>query len=241
LPGYLYSTSPQGVYVNLFHSSTLDWHLEDGTGLRIAQQTEYPWKGAVDFTVDPARAAEFSLFVRIPAWSDGTSVEVNAPPPFSGRQDNTPKAGEYFEIHRRWQPGDKVHIEFDMRPRLVRANPLVREDAGRVALERGPLVYCLEQPDQPGFSLLDATLLDDGSSFVSEFQPDLLGGVLVLKHRGTVVDHPFSSEPLYRAFRERVERPGNVVTLTFIPYYAWANREPSRMEVWVPYVTAGAE
>jgi DUF1680 family protein len=241
LPGYLYSTSPQGVYVNLFHSSTLDWHLENGTGVRIAQQTEYPWKGAVDFTVDPAGPAEFSLFVRIPAWSDGTSVEVNAPPPFSARQDNAPKAGEYFEIHRRWQPGDKVHIEFEMRPRLVRANPLVREDAGRVALERGPLVYCLEQPDQPGFSLLDATLLDDGSSFVGAFQPDLLGGVLVLKHRGTVVDHPFSSEPLYRAFRERVERPGNVVKLTFIPYYAWANREPSRMEVWVPYVTAAAE
>jgi DUF1680 family protein len=73
LPGYMYSTSPQGVYVNLFHSSTLDWHLENGTGIRIAQQTEYPWKGAVDFTVDPAGPAEFSLFVRIPAWADGTT------------------------------------------------------------------------------------------------------------------------------------------------------------------------
>jgi DUF1680 family protein len=160
--------------------------------------------------------------------------------PFSTRQD-TPKPGEYFEIHRRWSPGDKMHIEFEMKPRLVRANPLVREDAGRVALERGPLVYCLEQPDQPGFNLLDAALLDDGTGFVSAFQPDLLGGVLVLKRHGTVVDRPFSSEPLYRPFRERVERPGKVVALTFIPYYAWANREPSRMEVWVPYTTVGTE
>ena len=240
LPGYLYSTGPKGVYVNLFHTSTLDWQLENGTGIRIAQQTEYPWKGAVDFTVAPARTAEFSLFVRIPAWSDGTTVGVAVPAPFSTRQD-TPKAGEYFEIHRRWSPGDKVHIEFAMRPRLVRANPLVREDAGRVALERGPLVYCLEQPDQPGFNLLDASLLDDGTGFVSHFQPDLLGGVLVLKHRGSVVDRPFSSEPLYRPFREQVERPGTVVALTFIPYYAWANREPSRMEVWVPYTTVGTE
>jgi hypothetical protein len=240
LPGYMYSTSPRGVYVNLFHTSTLDWHLENGTGIRIAQQTEYPWKGAVDFTVDPASAAEFSLFVRIPAWSDGTTVAITAPPPFAERHDQ-PKPGEYFEIHRRWEPGDKVHLEFAMAPRLVRANPLVREDAGRVALERGPLVYCLEQPDQPGFNLLDATLLDDGSSFVSGFQPDLLGGVLVLKHHGTVVDSPFSGEPLYRAFREQVERPGKVVALTFIPYYAWANRGPSRMEVWVPYTTAGTE
>jgi DUF1680 family protein len=194
----------------------------------------------VDFTVDPASAADFSLFVRIPSWADGTNVEVKVPAPFSARED-APKPGEYFEIHRRWSPGDKVRIEFEMKPRLVRANPLVREDAGRVALERGPLVYCLEQPDQPGFSLPDVTLLDDGSSFASDFQPDLLGGILVLKHRGTVVDHPFSGEPLYRAFGEHVERPGTVVSLTFIPYYAWANREPSRMEVWVPYVTVGAE
>jgi DUF1680 family protein len=123
----------------------------------------------------------------------------------------------------------------------VRANPLVREDAGRVALERGPLVYCIEQPDQPGFNLFDASLLDDGSSFVSAFQADLLGGVTVVKHRGSVVDRPFSGEPLYRPFRERVERPGKVEELTFIPYYAWANRGPSNMEVWVPYVTVGSE
>ncbi len=236
LPGYMYNTSAQGIYVNLFHSSTLDWHLENGAGVRIAQQTEYPWKGAVDFTVDPATATEFSLFVRIPAWADGTTVTADG---WSIRE--VPKAGEYFEIHRRWAAGDKVHVTFDMKPRLVRANPLVREDAGRVALERGPLVYCLEQPDQPGFNLFDASLLDDGSSFAGEFKADLLGGVMVLRHRGSVVDRPFSSEPLYRPFGERVERPGKVETLTFIPYYAWANREQSNMEVWVPYTTVGRE
>jgi DUF1680 family protein len=236
LPGYMYGTSPQGVYVNLFHSSELNWHLENGTGIRLAQHTEYPWKGAVDLTVDPARAAEFSLFVRIPAWADGTTITGD-----SGQFREAPKPGEYFEIHRRWAPGDKLHIAFEMKPRLVRANPLVREDAGRVALERGPLVYCLEQPDQPGISLFDASLLDDGSGFESAFQPSLLGGIMVLKHRATVVDQPFSSEPLYRAFGEHVERPGKVVSLTFIPYYAWANRGPSNMEVWVPYTTARAE
>ncbi len=240
LPGYMYATGAQGVYVNLFHTSTLDWHLEDGTGVRVAQQTEYPWQGAVDFTVDPAHPAEFSLFVRIPAWADGSAIDVRAPAPFSPRQD-TPRAGEYYEIRRRWQPGDHVHIEFPMTPRLVRANPLVREDAGRVALERGPLVYCLEGADQIGFSLFDASLLDDGSSFTSTFEAGLLGGVLVLKHRGSVVDHPFSGEPLYRPFREKVERPGTVVALKFIPYYAWANRGQSSMEVWVPYNTVGGQ
>src|SRR5579871_1308026 len=240
LPGYMYATNAQGVYVNLFHNSTLDWKLEDGTGIRVAQQTEYPWKGAVDFKVDPAHAAEFSLFVRIPNWADAGAVTVNAPEPFAARKDAM-RPGEYFEIHRRWQAGDQVHVDFGMRAKLVRANPLVREDAGRVALERGPLIYCLEQPDQLGFNLFDASLLDDGSNFAEEFRPDLLGGVLVLKHRGTAVDKPFSGEPLYRSFREKVERPGSVVPLTFIPYYAWANREISRMEVWVPYVTVGGE
>ncbi len=236
LPGYMYAISPEGVYVNLFHNSTLDWHLENGIGIRVAQQTEYPWKGAVDLTVDPARAAEFSVFVRIPAWAGAAAVTADG---WSLRE--TPKPGEYFAIHRRWEPGDKVHVVFEMKPRLVRANPLVREDAGRVALERGPLVYCLEQPDQPGFNLFDASLLDDGSNFVSAFEADLLGGIIVLKHRGTVVDQPFSSEPLYQAFGQHGERPGKVVALTFIPYYAWANREQSRMEVWVPYTTVGAE
>ena len=240
LPGYLYGTNAKGVYVNLFHSSTLDWHLEDGTALQITQQTEYPWKGAVDFTVNPAHDADFSLFLRIPAWAGGTGVSMKAPAPFAARLDE-PKPGEYFEIHRRWQPGDKVHVDFELRPRLVRANPLVREDAGRVALERGPLVYCLEQPDQPTFNLFDASLLIDGTGFVSEFHPDLLGGVLLLKHHGTVVDVPFNGEPLYRGFREQIERSGKKVALTFIPYYAWANRAPSRMEVWVPYTTVGSE
>ena len=239
LPGYIYATSREGVYVNLFHNSTLDWHLENGTGLRVTQQTEYPWKGTVDFTVDPAQTAEFSIFVRIPGWANAAEVSVRAPAPFSPRGE--PKPGEYFEIHRRWEPGDKVHIDFQPRPRLVRANPLVREDAGRVALEYGPLVYCLEQPDQLQFNLFDASLLDDGSSFVSEFKPDLLGGILMFKHRGTVVDQPFANEPLYRPFAEQVQRPGRVEMLTFIPYYAWANREIARMEVWVPYTTLGTE
>ena len=164
LPGYMYSTSAQGRVCEPIPQFDAGLALRRRTGVRVAQQTEYPWKGAVDFTVDPAHAAEFSLFVRIPAWAAGTTVEVKAPAPFAAREE-APKPGEYFEIHRRWSPGDKVHIEFAMTPRLVRANPLVREDAGRVALERGPLVYCLEQPDQPGFNLMDASLLDDGSSF----------------------------------------------------------------------------
>ncbi len=156
LPGYLYSVGPKGVYVNLFHNSRLDWHLENGAAVKIAQRTEYPWKGAPEISVDPAAPTEFSLFVRIPGWTEGETVGVKAPEPFATRKE-TPRAGTYFEIHRKWQPGDKVEIDFGLHPHLVRANPLVREDAGRVAVERGPLVYCLEKQDQQGVSLFDAS------------------------------------------------------------------------------------
>jgi DUF1680 family protein len=236
LPGYMYATGPKGVYVNLFHNSTLNWHLEDGTGIRIAQQTEYPWKGTVEFTVDAEHAEEFSLFVRIPEWADGATVKAGG---WSFHEP--PKAGEYFEIRRRWEHGDKVLVEFPIHPRLVRANPLVREDAGRVAVERGPLVYCLEQPDQPDLNLFDASLLVNGPAFLGEYRADLLGGVVVLKHHGVMVERPFENEPLYQAFKQENEGPGKKVVLTFIPYYAWANRGNSKMEVWIPYTEAGAE
>jgi len=237
LPGYLYATSAQGVYVSLFHNSRLDWHLEDGTAIKIAQETEYPWKGAVTLAIDPVKAAEFSVFVRIPGWARAADVKVK-PPRFATRdpQRNPPQPGQYYEIHRRWSPGDRVEIDFGVQPRMIRANPLVREDAGRVAVERGPLVYCLEQPDQPGFQLSDASLLMDGSMFAGEFERDVLGGVVVVRHRGVAVEKPLSDEPLYSVFQER-ERPGRNVVLTFIPYYAWANRGPAAMEVWVPFAT----
>ncbi len=235
LPGYMYGTSPRGVYVHLFHNSDLDWRLEDGAGLRIAQRTEYPWKGTVDLTVNPAHAAEFSLFVRIPNWADGTAIRVRGAAPANAR------GGEYYEIRRRWEPGDTVHVEFAMRPRLVRANPLVREDVGRVAVERGPLVYCLEQPDQPDSNLFDLSLTGGGSGFDSEWRADLLGGVLVLRHAGLASERSLAGEPLYAALEAARPAPGKKVVLTFIPYYAWANRGPSRMEVWVPYTPAAAE
>jgi DUF1680 family protein len=129
-----------------------------------------------------------------------------------------------------------VHLRLDLRPRLTESNALVRENTGRVAVERGPLVYCLEQADQPGgHSVFDLSLAP--GAFESEFKPDLLGGVTVLRHAGRASAQPLAGQPLYQPAARR-EAPGyRPVTLTFIPYYAWANREPQAMEVWVPQAT----
>jgi len=237
LPGYLYATSPAGVYVNLYHASTLDWHLEDGTGLKLVQRTKYPWDGDITLKVSPAKPATFTLYLRIPAWSSKAAVSVDGKP-----APGKPKAGEYFALHHEWTGESTVHLQLDMTPRLAAANPLVAEDYGRVAVQRGPLVYCLEQVDQESrgslfdFALSASTGPNEG--FTAELRPDLLGGVVLLKHPGIVSAKPFADEPLYRTF-ERAPGESREIGLTFVPYYAWANRIPGEMEVWIPYAAGG--
>ena len=230
LPGYLYTAGPRGIYANLFHTSTLDWHLEDGTALRIDQKTECPWGDTVSFTVSPAQAHEFSLFVRVPGWSAASSITVNGKP-----AEVVAKSGAYAEIRRQWSPGDKVVLNLDMQPQLLQANPLVREDTGRVAVRRGPLVYCIEQPDQKGMSSIFDASITPGGKFSSEFRKDLLGGIVVLKHDGVIAEKSLSDAPLYaRLDTGRGHAATKPVELTVVPYYAWANRGPAAMEVWIP-------
>ena len=235
LPGYLYSTSAEGLYVNMFHNSALDWRLENGTPIQVTQATKYPWDGDVTIALNPASASDFTLFVRIPEWADGTSLAVNGK-----AATGMVKQGEYFAIKRSWLAGDKVRLTLPMKPRLILANQLVRENVGRVAVERGPLVYCLEQHDYPGAeSIFDATLpvsATPAREFKSEFLADKLGGIVVLKHPGIARTKSLTQEPLYRQLETAKRKDtGRKVELTFIPYYAWANREPTSMQVWIPY------
>jgi len=238
IPGYLYSTSPAGVYVNLYHASTLDWHLEDGTGLKLAQRTKYPWDGDITLKITPAKAATFTLYLRIPGWSSKATVTLEGKP-----VPGKPKAGEYFPIHREWAGDSTVRLQLDVTPHLVAANPLVREDYGKVAVRRGPLVYCLEQMDQEDRgSIFDVVLSASAGpnwGFTSQFRPDILDGIVMLKHPGRAAAKPLSEEPLYHTLGSTPPSEGKEVNLTFIPYYAWANRLPGAMEVWIPYASGG--
>ena len=231
LPGYFYSTSRDGIYVHLYDNSELDWHLEDGTPLKIRQKTNYPWDGGVDLTVAPTAPADFTLFLRIPGWSDSAQVIVN------GKAISGAQPGAYLPIHRRWLPGDTVGLRFDMTPQLLQADARVIEDNGRVALQRGPLVYCLEQLDQPqGIALADVAVNADPSQrqqFRVEFNPNLLGGITVLHHDGAAYESSTASNALYSRYAATPPKTKSV-PLTFIPYYAWANRTPTPMQVWTP-------
>ncbi len=234
LPGYFYSTSRDGLYVHLFDNNTLDWKLESGMPVKVAQKTGYPWDGAVEIAVSPAEPVKFNLYLRIPAWSRVTSVSINGKP--AGEK---PAPGSYLAIQRQWTAGDVVRVVFDMSARAVVSNPRVQENYRRAAVERGPLVYCMEQLDQPQDAPLEQTALKLSAhpekDFTAELRKELLGGVVVLKHRGVVATPVAASLPLYSPIDAADPRPGKAVDLTFIPYYAFMNREPTGMLVWTPY------
>ncbi len=228
LPGYFYATSRDGIYVNLYHNSELDWHLEDGTPLKLTQSTSYPWAGDIKLTVTVARPSDFTLYVRWPSWASSADIQVNGRP-----ISVSDKRGAYVPIARNWNPGDTVALDFQMPPTPTVANPRVADEYGRVALQRGPLVYALEQIDQNGIALSDI-FYHSGALIAPEMRKDLLGGITVLKVSGQAAEKSLGEEPLYEPLSSALNRAKRPVNLTFVPFYAIGNREPTPMEVWVP-------
>jgi DUF1680 family protein len=229
LPGYFYAMSRDGVYVNLYHNSELDWHLEDGTPLKLVQATNYPWSGDVKVTVYPQRSAEFTVYLRWPSWAASADVQVNGQPATSGDF----KRGGYVAISRTWNRGDTVTLTLPLQPVPTVANPRAADLYGRLAMQRGPLVYTLEQMDQGG-SLLGDVFIRPSGPVTADFRKDLLGGVEILKVPGQAAERSLGEEPLYQPLASTVNQVKRPITLTFIPYYAMGNREPTPMEVWVP-------
>jgi uncharacterized protein len=231
LPGYFYSTASDGLYVHLYDNSQMKWRLHDGNALEIQQTTNYPWSGDVKIAVRPSTPGEFVVYVRIPAWSATSTVKVN------GERISDVQPGSYLPIRRRWSTNDSIELNFDMTTRLVKANPAVAEDRGRVAFQRGPIVFCMEQPDQ-----LDRERAKDFVGYIAQlngettarFDPKLLDGVMVLEHPGSVTGHS-GNKGLYFTASEKQEAQQSPTTLRLIPYYAWANRGLAAMQVWIPY------
>ena len=231
LPGYFYGASDEGVYVHLYDNSSLQWKLRDGTPLKMVQETRYPWEGGVKLTVSPAQPSEFTLFVRIPGWSRQNAVSVNGSP-LEGM-----RPGAYFPIRRRWSAGDTVELSFDMTAHMLKANPAVADDRGRVAFQRGPIVFCMEMLDQPAAGqspgLVGYTAHLDGET-TAHYDGDLLNGVMVLEHAGSIVQTAADTS-LYFPAAGAEKTTVSPTKLRLIPYYAWANRAPSPMQVWIPY------
>ncbi|HTV42851.1 MAG TPA: beta-L-arabinofuranosidase domain-containing protein [Candidatus Sulfotelmatobacter sp.] len=209
LPGYAYAQEPDAVYVNQFIGSQTTLTLND-TPVNLRQSSHYPWDGHIKISVAPARATDFTLYIRLPGWCDDPRLSLN------GRHLKDLKVVRgYACLKRRWRDGDVVELSLPMPIRRINADPRVAADVGRVALRRGPLVYCLEGVDNGGH--VRNLIIPSSTPFKVEWRPKLLGGVNVIKGSALAAD----------------TRQTTNVTFTAIPYFAQDNREAGEMEVWV--------
>jgi DUF1680 family protein len=241
LPGYVYavrgakgsegSNSP-AVYVNLFLSNTSTLAV-NGKSLTLSQQTNYPWDGEVSITVDKNSAGAVAMKIRIPGWLQNKPVPSNLYQYTDNKRlgytcsvngqsiDASTTADGYLTIDRRWKKGDKIQLHFDMEPRIVRADNRVEADRGRVAIERGPLVYCAEHPDNQ-FDVF-AALLNQQPQFRLG-KTEVAGTSIV-----TLITDAQTLD-----FDKQGKLQTTDQTLTLIPYYAWCHRGSGRMRVWLP-------
>jgi DUF1680 family protein len=218
VPGYVYAHCDDELYVNLYIGGTGKVEMDDRTAT-VTQTTNYPWGGRVNITVEPDAAEKFSVLLRIPGWArnkpvpsdlyrymnridEDVTIEVN------DRPVTIDMSKGYVRIDRAWKRGDRIALNMPMPVRRVLSHKNVEDNAGRVAVERGPIVYCAEWKDNGGRAL-DIVLADD-VKLTAEHRKDMLGAVTVITGRGS-----------------------DGRTLTLIPYYAWAHRGPGEMAVWL--------
>jgi len=230
VPGYIYATHNSDVYVNLFMANTSEVKV-NGKPVVLKQATSYPWSGDINLEVTPKSKLDFNLKVRIPGWVQGAVVPGNLYS-YTDRKtlgytlkvngqlvESTLEKG-YFSINRSWVKGDKVEIHFDMEPRTVKAHPAVEADRGKIAVERGPLVYCAEWPDND-FSVL-SVIMSKKPVFTVENKPDLLFGINQIHTNAQILSYDLSGRLVAKD-----------VKLTMIPYYAWSHRGSGEMAVWL--------
>lgn len=227
LGNYLYSTGPNDLWAHFYAQNSASLEV-DGTPVQVQLTSNYPWDGEVRLELTPEGARSFALHLRIPGWCDKWQLRVNGAAVSPGAPVNG-----YVTIDRLWQPGDVVELGLEMAVQSVWAHPAVRQMQGRLAIQRGPIVYCLEGVDQPGVENLDRIALDPAQvkGLSVEYRPELLGGVAVLRGQGSLVaNDDWDSATLYRR-----DRPSGTesVPVTAVPYCVWDNRAAGEMRVWL--------
>jgi DUF1680 family protein len=225
---YTVSQDQGGLQIHQYGDARITADLPTGDTVTLSMAGEYPWDGRVRLSVAQATGDTWALSLRIPGWCEDASVHVNGE-----TVDATPSAGGYLEIARGWQAGDTVELDLPMTPRLTEGHPWIESTRGCVAIERGPLVYCLEQADQ-GAPVYDLEI-DPAAPLSSTWQPDLLDGVTTVHGSGYSIDRSAWQGLLYRSYDAAASpSPKEPVGLTAIPVYAWANRGPNAMKIWIP-------
>ncbi len=239
IPGYVYARQGDILYVNLFASGHAETEIESNT-VRIEQETRYPWNGKVKITVEPERPGEFAVYVRIPGWARNQPVpsdlyrymnESRKKPVLkvNGRKISLDMEKGYARIRRAWKRGDWIELNLPMPVRRVLAHDKIEADAGRVALERGPIVYCAESLDNGGH--ISDIVLPDNVRLRSQFRKDLLNGITIINGNATILSYGRDGKTLKK---KRTK-------FTAIPYYAWAHRGKGEMAVWLARESSAAQ
>ena len=230
VPGYAYAHKNNDVYVNLFVSGDATIETTNNK-VKLTQQTQYPWKSAVNISVEPEKSDTFAIYVRIPGWAQNRcmpsdlyefhkAVHEEVGLKVNGKPVSLNTERGFACINRKWQKGDTIELNLPMPIRRVIAHPDVKADRGKVALQRGPIVFCLEWPDNDGKVL--NLVIPDNAKLKAEYRPDLLSGVMVITGKAQVVKRTIDGDIV----------PAREKQFTAIPYYAWAHRGRGRMTVW---------
>lgn len=221
---YIYSEADNEVFVHLYIQSEARLQIGDQQVI-LTQTTEYPWNETVRLTLQAEHVTRFALNLRIPGWCRHTEVSVNGTP--LDVSDAMTDHG-YVCIDREWEPGDELTLTLSMPVEQIESHPAVQENIGCVALQRGPIVYCTEQCDHS--YPLHQIILPRDTKFTAHFEQDLLGGVVVITGEGLVVDDKEKTQRLYRQDESLSYKPCSIKA---VPYYAWDNRQPGAMRVWI--------
>jgi len=228
---YFYSTSPNHMWVHLYAQGVASLEV-DGNEVQVRQITNYPWDGEVKLEISVDHPRTFTVSLRVPDWCDEWQLEINGV-----SESNRWVQNGYLTIERTWQDGDTLTYTMQMPIQVIKAHPSVRDLQGKFALQRGPLVYCIEGTDHPGTSLDFISVNPQqilAGQFQVEHQDDFLGGISILRGAAEVMDESEWRGKLYRHTRP-LSRP---IEITAIPYYAWSNREPGEMRVWLRSIQA---
>jgi DUF1680 family protein len=223
LGDWAWSLSPDAVWIHLFGTGELKASVAGGP-VQLTQESDYPWDGRVAIRIVEAPAAPFALRVRIPVWAEGATIAVNGSPVGEG-----PVPGDYAEVRRAWKAGDRVALTLPMTPAVIETLPVVEQTRNQIAVMRGPLVYCAESADLPAGVDLDDVVLPVDAAWTVRHVPELLGGVTVLECEARALSPPADPQTLYQPARS----VGKPFRLRMVPYYAWCNRGPGDMSVWL--------
>jgi DUF1680 family protein len=236
LPGYVYATGGDSLYINLFAAGNAKVELA-GRSVELVQETKYPWEGTVKILVNARPGGTFTIRLRIPGWAQNKPVPTDLYR-FLDRSEqpvrlwvnrkpvNFKLENGYISLRRKWRSNDLIELILPMPNRRVVAHDLVKEDSGKVAIQRGPIVFCAEGIDNGGQAL--NLVLPDGAELEHWYRPDLLGGVAIITVKAVAVDVGADGEILDQRSHQFMA----------IPYFAWANRGPNEMRVWFPRTPA---